>query len=193
MSRLKCCFAVVVVIFLGVLHSQAGQKYTFDQNQSTIGFEVHHLLGMARGQFHQFSGTIDLDRDQPERSSVSARIQVASIDTGIHQRDEHLRSGAFFDAGKFPVITFQSASVNKTGERAGDVNGEFTMHGVKRPIVLHVQLLDGGPNDETRWKVTTARLRRKDFGLLFGGTAEAISGIGQDVAVNIEIVARPGR
>jgi len=174
---------------LPVADLHAGDAYTFDQNHSRIGFEVRHLLGTARGQFHRFTGTIDFDREQPERSSVTAKIDVQSIDTGIDKRDNHLRSADFFNVAKFPQITFKSRSVRRTGNQAGDITGDFTMHGVTRPIVLHVQLLEGGEN-KTRWKVTTAPLKRPDFGLMFGGTAETVSGIGQDVTVSIEIEAR---
>jgi len=182
-------FLLLSVAALAFASSAAGETYTFDQNHSRIGFEVHHLLGTARGQFHRFTGTIDFDREQPERSSVTAKIDVDSIDTGIDKRDNHLRSADFFNAAKFPQITFKSRSVRRTGDQAGDISGDFTMHGVTRPIVLHVQLLDSGEN-KTRWKVTTAPLKRKEFGLLFGGTAEAVSGISQDVTVSIEIEAR---
>jgi len=183
---LRCAGAV-----LAFANLQAGEAYTFDQNHSRIGFEVRHLIGTARGQFHHFTGTIDFDRQQPERSSVTAKIDVNSIDTGIDERDNHLRSADFFNAAKFPQITFKSRSVRRTGDQAGDITGDFTMHGVTRSIVLHVQLLESGES-KTRWKVTTAPLKRKDFGLLFGGAAETVSGIGQDVTVNIEIEARRG-
>jgi polyisoprenoid-binding protein YceI len=171
----------------------AGETYTFSQTGSKIGFDVRHLLGTAKGDFHRFSGSIALDRENPERSSVSARIEVASIDTGIKERDNHLRSADFFNVAKFPQITFQSRSVKRTGEQSADVAGDFTMHGRTRPIVLHVQLLSGASGDRSRWKVTTAPLKRRDFDLVFGGTAEAVSGIGQDVAVRIEIEASRGQ
>jgi polyisoprenoid-binding protein YceI len=184
-----------ILVCLGVLLAlsrlDAGEIYTFDQNRSKIGFEVHHMLGTARGQFHRFSGTIDLNRDHPEQSNVVAKIDVASIDTGIQKRDNHLRSADFFDVAKFPQITFKSRTVKRTGEKAGDVNGDFTLHGVTRPITLHVQLLDAG--ERSRWKISTAPLKRRDFNLLFGGTAETVSGIGQDVAVSIEIEATRSR
>ena len=193
MNRAKHAIALSVVILAGIAPGHAADRYTFDQDGSNIRFEVRHLLGKARGQFHRFSGTIDLDRDAPERSSVSARIEVASIDTGIAKRDDHLRSADFFDVSKYPAITFKSQSVKRSGDRAGDVTGELAMHGVTRTIVLHVELVNSPTNERTRWKVTTAPLKRSEFGLLFGGTAEAVSGIGPDVAVNIEVEARRAR
>jgi polyisoprenoid-binding protein YceI len=189
---IRCAFAWAGAL-LAIAELQGGESFKFDQAGSTIGFEVHHLLGKATGQFHRFSGTIDLDRGNPERSSVSARIEVASIDTGIKKRDDHLRSGEFFNTAKFPAITFKSRSVKRTGDQSGDVAGDFAMHGVSRPIVLHVQLLSGASGERSRWKVTTSPLNRRDFDLMFGSTAEAVSGIGRDVAINIEIEATRAR
>jgi len=187
------CVLTCAASLLTLANLHAGETYTFDQSTSTIAFEVRHMLGTAKGQFHKFSGTIELNREEPERSSVSAKIAVASIDTGIQKRDAHLRSGDFFNVAKFPEITFKSRSVKRMGQRAGDVSGDLTMHGVTRPIVLHVELLDDPAGEHSRWKVTTAPLKRRDFGLLFGGTTEAVSGIGQDVNVRIEIEAGRGQ
>jgi polyisoprenoid-binding protein YceI len=188
MSLSKRRLLIGIVLLISAAQLYAGEQYSFDQAHSTIGFEVRHLVGRARGQFHRFSGTIDFDPDQPDRSSVSARIEVASIDTGITKRDNHLRGADFFDVARFPVITFKSRSVKRTGARTGDVTGDFTMHGVARPIVLHVELMNSTDRGN-RWTVITDPLKRREFGLMFGGTAEAVSGIGQDVAVKIEIEA----
>jgi polyisoprenoid-binding protein YceI len=155
---------------------------------------VHQFLGTTNGKFRQFSGNIDLDRQHPESSSVSARIQVNSIDTGIKKRDDHLRSPEFFNVAKFPEITFKSRNVKQTGPQIGDIAGDLTIHGVTKPITLHVKLLtpmtDGA---RTRWEVTTEPIKRRDFRLMFGGAAEAVSGISQDVAIKIEIEAVKSR
>jgi len=170
-----------------------GETYKFDPAHSKIAFQLRHLLGTARGQFHKFSGTIDVDREHPERSSVTAMIQVASIDTKIAKRDQHLRSPDFFDAAKFPEITFRSRAVTRTGADTGEITGDLTMHGITRPITLHVKLLSPITGDSlparTRWQVTTDPIHRKDFNLVFSGGTEAVSGIGQDVMPAIEIEA----
>src|ERR1700726_1225961 len=82
----------------------SGETYKFDQTGSTIGFSVHQFLGTTHGKFTNFSGKIDVDREHPENSSVIARIDVRSIDTGIQKRDEHLRSPEFFNVEKYPEI-----------------------------------------------------------------------------------------
>jgi polyisoprenoid-binding protein YceI len=155
---------------------------------------VHHFLGVTKGTFKQCVGTIEIDRSHPERSSVSAQIPVKSIDTGIRKRDDHLCSAEFFDAVKFPQIMFKSRSVKQTGPQSGDILGDLTMHGVTRPITLHVKLLtpmgSGGETpSRSRWAVTTEPLKRRDFNLMFSPAAETISGIGQEVTANLEIEA----
>ena len=170
-----------------------GETYKFDPTHSKIAFQLRHLLGTARGEFHKFSGTIDFDREHPDRSSVTAIIQVASIDTKIAKRDQHLRSADFFDAAKFSEITFRSRAVKRTGANSGDITGDLTMHGVTRPMTLHVKLASPITGDSlparTRWQATTDPIHRKDFNLVFSGSTEAISGIGQEVVPAIEIEA----
>ena len=167
----------------------ANETYKFDPARSSIGFSVHQFLGATRGKFMKFEGKIDIDREHPENSSVTARIDVRSINTGIEKRDNHLRSPEFFNVEKYPEITFKSRSVKQSGAQAGDILGDLTMHGVTKSIILHVKLLSS-PNDtnQTRWSVTT-ELKRHEFNLMFAQTAETMSGISQTVAVNMEIEA----
>ena len=171
----------------------ANEIYKFDQSRSTIGFAVHQFLGTTHGKFTKFEGKIDIDRDHPEKSSVTARIDVRSIDTGIVKRDNHLRSPEFFNVDKYPEMTFRSRSVKQTGQQSGDILGDLSMHGVTRPITLHVKLLTpANDTKQTRWSVTTDPLKRRDFNLMFGQSAETISGISQTVAINIEIEGSRG-
>ena len=168
----------------------ANETYKFDQSHSTIGFKVHQFLGTTNGRFTNFSGEINIDREHPEKSSVVAKIDVASINTGIVKRDNHLRSPEFFNVAKFPEITFKSRSVKQTDQQGGDIAGDLTMHGVTKPIALHVKLLSpANDTKQTRWTVTTEPLKRRDFNLMFSQGAETVSGISQTVAINIEIEA----
>ena len=184
---------VSVVAAITVLRSVAlaNETYKFDQSHSTIGFSVHQFLGTTHGKFTKFDGKIDIDREHPANSSVTARIDVRSIDTGIVKRDNHLRSPEFFAVEKYPEMIFKSRSVEQTGPQAGDILGDLTIHGVTKPITLHVKLLTS-PNEtkQTRWAVTTDPITRRDFNLMFSQTAENMSGISQTVAINIEIEAK---
>jgi len=182
-------FSFCVLVFLSSV-GLANETYKFDQSHSTIGFSVHQFLGTTHGKFTKFDGKIDIDREHPANSSVTARIDVRSIDTGIVKRDNHLRSPEFFAVEKYPEMIFKSRSVKQTGPQAGDILGDLTMHGVTKPITLHVKLLTS-PNEtkQTRWAVTTDPITRRDFNLMFSQTAENMSGISQTVAINIEIEA----
>ena len=188
--RLRGLVATFAIAALSPAAS-ANETYKFDPSGSTIGFAVHQFLGTTHGKFMKFIGKIEIDRDHPENSSVTAQIDVRSIDTRIKKRDDHLRSPDFFDVEKFPQMTFKSRSVKRTGPQSGDILGDLTMHGVTKPITLHVKLLTPiSDTSRTRWSVTTDPITRRDFNLMFASAAEAVSGISQSVAINIEIEAK---
>jgi len=188
--RLRILITLVVIAGFRPAAS-ASETYKFDPSGSTIGFAVHQFLGTTHGKFMKFIGKIEIDRDHPEHSSVTAQIDVRSIDTRIKKRDDHLRSPDFFDVEKFPQMTFKSSSVKRTGPQSGDILGDLTIHGVTKPIALHVKLLTPiSDTSRTRWSVTTDPINRRDFNLMFTPATESISGIGQSVAINIEIEAK---
>jgi len=193
-SRLLLALGLSLVV--GVSSVRGNETFKFDQAHSTIAFKVRHMLGSAKGKFTKFSGTIEIDRDHPEKSSVVATIQAASIDTANAKRDEHLRTADFFNVQQYPEITFKSRRVKQTGPNTGKITGDFTMHGVTRAITLNVQLV-GDPasaakNSTTRWRVTTAPLKRSEFKLGWSKGVEIVAMIGDEVSVNIEIEATRG-
>ena len=169
----------------------ANETYRFDPSGSTIGFSVHQFLGTTHGKFMKFNGKIDVNREHPENSSVMAQIDVRSIDTRIKKRDDHLRSAEFFNVDKYPQITFKSRSVKRTGSQSGDILGDLTIHGVTKPITLHVKLLTPlNDTSRTRWGITVDPITRRDFNLMFAPATETVSGTSQTVAINIEIEAK---
>ena len=169
----------------------ANETYRFDPSGSMIGFSVHQFLGTTQGKFTKFNGKIDVNREHPENSSVTARIDVRSIDTRIKKRDDHLRSAEFFNVDKYPQITFKSRSVKQTGPQSGDILGDLTIHGVTKPITLQVKLLTPlNDMSRTRWAVTVDPITRPDFNLMFSPGTETMSGISQTVPINIEIEAK---
>src|SRR5437016_10742825 len=189
---MKVLRSLLALLLLAPVSGPA-ETYHIDNAHSQIASRLHQSVSSVRGDFHRFSGTIEVDRDHPERSSVTARISVGSIDTKIQKRDHHLLSAEFFDAAKFPEITFKSRSVKRTGESSGDIIGDFTMHGVTKPMTLHVKLATPPRSESlperTRWIVTTDPINRKDFGLMFSSATESISGISSNVTPTIEIEA----
>lgn len=193
MKSARLLLALGLSLVVGVSAIRANEIFKFDSAHSTITFKVRHMLGTAKGKFTKFSGTIEVDREHPEMSSVTATIQTASIDTAIAKRDEHLRSADFFNVQQYPEITFKSRRVKQTGANTGEIAGDFTMHGVTRSITLNVQLV-GDPESAvkgqtTRWRVTTGPLKRSEFKLGWSKGVEAVSMIGDDVAIDIQIEA----
>src|SRR5215469_186119 len=130
---------LVAVTLSGALNARADETYKIDPVHSSISFKVRHFFSYVSGDFKKFEGTIQVDMNNPEKSAVSATIDVSSIDTKNDKRDEDLRSSDFFDVTKNPTITFKSKSVKKTGSESGDITGDLTMHGVTREITLHAK------------------------------------------------------
>ena len=144
--RMKLARLILFVALNACVTVHASETFKIDPARSTIAFKVRHMLGTAQGKFSKFSGTIIVDREHPEQSSVVVRIQTASLDTGIAKRDEHLRE-SLFNVEKYPEITFKSRRVKQTGANSGQIVGDFTMHGITREITLNMQLVS---NPETR-------------------------------------------
>src|SRR6266699_5342132 len=117
------------------------RQYPIDTNHSTIGFSVSIMNGLSRvnGKFTDFTVTLTNDEKDITKSSVNVVIKAASINTGIPARDTHLRSADFFDADKYPEITFQSKRIEKKGKQLFAL-GIFTMHGVSKEITLPFQI-----------------------------------------------------
>ncbi|MDX1996762.1 MAG: YceI family protein [Thermoanaerobaculia bacterium] len=117
-------------------------RYPFDRNHSTIGFAASVMkVSKVTGKFPDFEGKVILqDPKDLTTATVEVKIQAASIDTGVPDRDEHLRSEDFFDTTKFPEITFVSKAVRKVGAEYL-IDGTFTMHGVAKELTIPFKLV----------------------------------------------------
>lgn len=164
--------------------------YTLDKAHTSIGFVVRHLMvSKVRGNFEDFEGTITV-ADEPEHSGVATTIQVATVDTRDETRDAHLRSADFFDAEQFPTMTFTSTRVVPAG---GDwkVEGDLTIHGVTRPVVLDVEFNGAiaDPYGGTRLGFSAStEIDREDFAMTFNMALET-GGVLVSKNVKIEIEA----
>jgi len=183
---------LVAAIFCGaVVAARADDTYKIDPVHSSINFKVRHFFSYVNGSFKKFEGTIRVDPDHPEKSSVTATIDTASIDTKNDKRDEDLRSANFFDVAKYPAITFKSKSVKQTGADSGDILGDLTMHGVTKEITLHVKFLGKGKGMGGKaisgWQVMPEPIKRSDYGLNWSKMVEGTAVVGDDVTVSIDI------
>jgi polyisoprenoid-binding protein YceI len=166
----------------------AAEEYTLDPTHSQLTFRIRQYVSVVTGKFTDFSGTVTFDPAHWERSHVEATIPVKSIDTGIAARDHHLLAADFFDAEKYPTMTFRSTSVQLMGERVADVHGELTMHGKTLPVVLRVELQSPAKSgtETSVWTVST-HLRRSAFGLKWNPVIEATSGISDDIDIQMRM------
>jgi len=119
--------------------------WDIDASHSTVGFSVRHMMvSKVRGYFRQFSGELVTAAD-PSQSSVTATIDMDSIDTRQEQRDAHIKSADFFDVGNHTVMTFRSTGVRAEGED-WHVDGELTLKGITKPVTLELELNGFGPD-----------------------------------------------
>ncbi|HEY1763491.1 MAG TPA: YceI family protein [Opitutaceae bacterium] len=170
--------------------SAAVETYSIDPVHSSVAFEIRHVFSKVPGKFTDFSGTITVDRENLEKSSVTATIQVGSIDTSNEKRNSDLKAPSFFDLAQYSTITFTSTSWKKTGDNAYDVTGNLTIHGITKEVVLKV-IADGfGPgmmgSPVSGWEATTT-INRRDYGV--NGPAMLGTVVGDEVAISINIEA----
>jgi polyisoprenoid-binding protein YceI len=166
-----------VLLTFGLLASSlaipAADTYNIDPAHSTVGFAVSHMvINTVHGKFNQFTGTLSLDNNRLQ--SANGVIQTKSVDTGVAMRDNDLRSPNFFDAEKFPTITFVSKKVSdKNGET--ELVGDFTMHGVTKELSLPVKvkgpIKDPWGNSRIGLEAKT-KINRKDYGLTYNKALE---------------------
>ena len=182
-------FRVLLLWLILRTAASGAEQYALDADHSHLTFSVRQYVSMVTGKFTDFSGMVTLDSAQLDRSRVEATISVKSIDTGIAARDHHLLAADFFDAARYPTITFKSNSVQLIGERVADVHGDLTMHGKTSPVTIRVELLTPVKSDiePLSWKVT-AHLRRSEFGLRWNPVIEATSGISDDIDIQMRIL-----
>ncbi len=169
----------------------ARESWVVDKVHSMVQFRIRHLMSNVTGRFKDFDIAATLDRADPARSSVEFSIQAASIDTGEPPRDEHLRSPDFFEAAKYPTISFKSSVVTPKGPNQFDVTGDLIMHGVTKRVTLPVEFNGFGKDArgaERAGFAVTATLDRKDFGITWNRVLDE-GGVllGDEVKVTIDL------
>ena len=164
-------------------------SYVIDEKHTEVRFACSIGLGTQRGRFTGVAGRVEYEPASPERSAVSASIATASLQTGEPIMDDTLKGGDFFNVGVFPRMTFVSRSVRSTGPQTAEMQGDITLNGVTRPVVLAVSV---APH-ETQLKYSRGRLefvgRTRIKRSAFNMTAYA-SMAGDDVDIEIDAILR---
>lgn len=166
--------------------------WEIDTAHAAANFSVKHMMvSTVKGNLGDVTGKIELDDKDLTKSTIEASIDVKGLNTKQVKRDEHLRSADFFDVEKFPAITFKSTKIQKEKGTKVKVTGDLTMHGVTKSVVLDGELSAEAANPwtgaKTRGFSGSAKLNRKDFGLVWNKPLEA-GGllVGDEVKVEIE-------
>lgn len=182
--------SVAFALLLGIM-SRAAETYTIDPAHTRVGFAARHFgINTVKGKFNEFNGKLVMDGNALKEAT--ATIQVPSINTGVKQRDDHLRTPDFFDAKTYPTITFKSKRIENSGNETVMV-GDFTMRGVTKelrlPLTLSKPIKD--PWGGTRVGLETkARINRKDYGIRYNDVLESgIAAVGDEIEIEINAEA----
>jgi polyisoprenoid-binding protein YceI len=166
--------------------------YKVDSEHTSVTFTVRHLFTKVMGRFDKFDGKIVYDPAKPQATKVEGSIDVASINTNVAKRDEHLRSKDFFYVEKFPKITFASTGVadGAPGKTSGKLTGTLSIRGVEKPVTLDVSFLGDGMDPWGNRRAGFSgqvTINRKDFGLTWNEKLET-GGVlvGDEVTIQIE-------
>lgn len=165
------------------------EMYGFDKVHTQIIFFVSHLgFSISEGEFQDFDGTIEFNRDEPEKSKVDVVIQTASIDMDDKEWGDHMKNEDFFNVEKFPTMTFKSTGIEVTGEKTAKITGDLTILETTKPVILDVTFIKAGKHPYRDKYVAgfsaTTKIKRSDFGMNYG-----LPHIGDDAEIRIEVEA----
>jgi polyisoprenoid-binding protein YceI len=184
-------FGLTAAACLVLSRAHAVDNYKIDPAHTSIGFSVRHMgVSNVKGHFDDFAGSLALDNGSIQLATGT--IQVKSINTGIERRDNHLRTSDFFDAAKYPLISFKTKGVEKNGEETVLI-ADFTMRGVTKELRLPVTV--SGPVKDPMGNTrigfeAKAKLNRKDYGMQFNAVLETGGlTVGEEVTIEINAEA----
>jgi polyisoprenoid-binding protein YceI len=182
-TTVRTLLAALFVCVISARPALAAEEYTIDPMHTGISFKISHLgLSWVFGTFKNVAGHFTIDSDNAARSAFAMTIKTDSVDTANAKRDEHLRSGDFFNTKQFPVLAFKSTSV-KAIDGGYEVTGELTLHGETKPLTFQVK---GGqkasfPQGTERTGYTAEFVvKRSDFGI---GAAKFAGALGDEVYI----------
>lgn len=171
-------------------------KWNIDPAHTNVGFTIRHMMvSKVRGNFSDFEGTIEGNPEELENTTIHFKVGIASISTNNEDRDNHLRSADFFEAEKYPNMTFQSTNIEKVNDNEYKLTGNLTIKDVTKETTFDVELLGKETNP---WGVpvvgfeASTKISRKEFGLTWNQALET-GGVlvGDDVQINIDLQVNP--
>jgi len=174
------------------METQVATKWAIDPMHSEVQFKVKHLvISTVTGSFKNFEGTVEAEGDDFADAKIEFSLDINSVDTGQEQRDGHLKSADFFDAEKYPHISFKSTSITKESGDDYKLTGDLTIKGITKPVTFEVE--HGGIADDFYGNTKAGfevkgKINRKDFGLTWDGVTEAGSiVVGEDIKLTANI------
>ncbi|MCB9358260.1 MAG: polyisoprenoid-binding protein [Calditrichaeota bacterium] len=185
---------LLVLVLVASASTSFAYDWTLDKVHSSVGFGVKHLVvSTTRGEFKDFEGTASFDPANLSTLAANFTVQVGSIDTKEEKRDEHLKGADFFDAEKYPTITFVSKKAEQTGPGKAKLTGDMTMHGVTKEVTFDIEGFNqeipspwGGANIVGGTAKTT--INRQDFGVSWNKNLDAGGVVvGDEVQIEIEL------
>ncbi len=185
--------AVLAIVALGLPVLSHAAMWDIDPAHTSAQFAVRHLMvSTVRGEFGKVSGTVNLDEQDPSKSSLEATIDTASINTRVEKRDQHLKSPDFLDVAKYPTMTFKSKKIEKVSDAKFKVTGDLTLHGVTKEVVLDVEGSPKAfkdPSGNLRvGGVATTKINRQDFSVQWNKALETGGVVaGDEVAITIDV------
>lgn len=180
--------AASALVFGASLAAAQTTTWMSDPNHSEVDFAIAHMsVSKVHGRFGNVNATVQYDPANVTRSTVKATIGVGTVDTGIQGRDNDLRGPKYFDIAAFPVATFTSTSVAKTGDHLS-VSGNLSLHGITNPVVLDVEGPTAPVTDQQnrvhRGFSASTTIHRSDFGI---APQVPTAMLGDDVTLTIEL------
>lgn len=174
-----------LVLILAASISTFAQTWKSDKAHSQLKFDITHMgLSTVSGSFGDFEATVTASKPDFSDAKFELTAQTTSINTGIGQRDDHLRSADFFDVAANPAITFKSTSLTKVSDGKYKVTGDLTLHGVTKPVTLDLWYRGTAENPMSKKPTAgfrvTGSIKRTDFGI---GTKFPAAMLGEEVAI----------
>ncbi|MCK9282212.1 MAG: YceI family protein [Melioribacteraceae bacterium] len=194
MKNIYALLFMVIFTFTAFTTTTAQTKWNIDKSHSKIGFSVSHMvITDVEGNFKDFDASVTTMGDDFSTAKIDFTAKTASVYTENDKRDNHLRSDDFFNAEKYPNLTFKSKSIKKVSDNKYKLTGDLTMRDVTKEVVLDVKfngiVTDMGGNTKAGFKIT-GELNRQDYGLKFNallGTGDAVVGNTVDLDINIQL------